>query len=84
MLGVGQVNLKLTLGKVLTLHDVQHVSNIRRKLISGSLLVKQIFRLMFESNKIIISYRVMFIEKGYLSKGLSKFVDSKMILMITK
>ena len=72
MLGVGQVNLKLTSGKVLTLHGVQHVPNIRRNLISGSLLVQQDFRLVFESNKIVISHGVLFIGKCYLSEGLFK------------
>ena len=72
VLGVGQVNLKLTSGKVLTLHGVQHVPNIRRNLISGSLLVQQGFRLVFESNKVVISHGVLFIEKGYLSEGLFK------------
>ena len=72
VLGVGQVNLKLTSGKVLTLHGVQHVPNIRRNLISGSLLVQQGFRLVFESNKVVISHGVLFIGKGYLSEGLFK------------
>ena len=67
ILGVGQVKLKLTFEKVLTLHDVQHVSKVRRNLISGSLLVQQGFRLVFESNKVILSLRVLFIEKDYCS-----------------
>ena len=54
------------------MHDVQHVPNIRRNLISGSLLVQQGFCLVFESNKVVISYGVMFIGKGYLSEGLFK------------
>ena len=72
VLGVGQVNLKLTTKKVLTLYGVQHVPKIRRNLICGSLLVRQGFHLVFESNKVIIFHGVMFIEKRYLSEVLFK------------
>ena len=72
ILGVGQVKLKLTFEKVLTLHNVQHVPKVRRNLISGSLLVQQGFHLVFESNKVVISHGVIFIRKGYLSEGLFK------------
>ncbi|KAL0332969.1 UNVERIFIED_CONTAM: Retrovirus-related Pol polyprotein from transposon TNT 1-94 [Sesamum calycinum] len=41
----------MTSGKELTLIDVLHVPDIRKNLVSGSLLVKSGFRLVFESNK---------------------------------
>ncbi|KAL6572114.1 hypothetical protein OROMI_013072 [Orobanche minor] len=53
--GVGNVVLKLTSGKELLLKDVLHVPEVRRNLVSGSLLVSHGFRLVFESEKFIMS-----------------------------
>ncbi len=50
VLGVGRVDLTLTSGKILTLQGVHHVPDIRRNLVSGSLLVQQGYRIVFESN----------------------------------
>ncbi|KAK4397602.1 hypothetical protein Sango_1235700 [Sesamum angolense] len=55
IVGLGNVVLKMTLGKELTLIDVLHVPNIRKNLVSGSLLVKSGFRLVFESNKFVLT-----------------------------
>jgi hypothetical protein len=52
--GVGRVDLKLTSAKTLSLKNVQHVSGINRNLISGSLLCRDGFKLLFESNKFIV------------------------------
>ena len=41
VLGIGDIELKMTSGKVLILKDVRHVPGIRRNLISRSCLVKQ-------------------------------------------
>jgi hypothetical protein len=68
--GVGRVNLKLTSGKTLSLKNVQHVPGINRNLISGSLLCCDGFKLVFESNKFIVSKFGLFIGKGYDSGGL--------------
>jgi hypothetical protein len=68
--GVGRVNLKLTSGKTLSLKNVQHVPGINRNLISGSLLCRDGFKLVFELNKFIVSKFGMFIGKGYDSGGL--------------
>ena len=61
----GQINLKLTSSKTLTLEGVQHVPNIRKNLISTSLLVQHGFKLVFESNKVVITKNEKFIGKGY-------------------
>jgi hypothetical protein len=53
--GVGRVDLKLTSRKTLSLKNVQHVPRINRILISGSLLCHDGFKLVFESNKFIVS-----------------------------
>ena len=53
--GVGMVDLKLTSGKTVQLKNVQHVPSIRKNLISGSLLCRDGYKLVFESNKCILS-----------------------------
>ena len=70
--GKGKVVLKMTSGKELELTNVLHVPDIRKNLVSGSLLVKHGFRLVFESNKMIVSKGGMFVGKGYLDEGLFK------------
>ena len=46
--GKGKVILKWTSGKELTLNDVLHVLDIRKNLISESILSKKGFRMVFE------------------------------------
>jgi len=53
--GVGMVDLKLTSGKTVQLKNVQHVPSIKKNLISGSLLCRDGYKLVFESNKCILS-----------------------------
>ncbi|PON88964.1 hypothetical protein TorRG33x02_151930, partial [Trema orientale] len=47
--GLGKVVLKMTSGKELTLNNVMYVPDIRKNLVSGSLLNKHGFRMVFES-----------------------------------
>jgi hypothetical protein len=68
--GVGTVNLKLTSGKTMRLKNVQHVPTIKKNLVSGSLLCRDGFKLVFESNKCVLSKYGNFIGKGYESGGL--------------
>src|SRR5262249_21500440 len=70
VLGEGRVDLKLTSGKILSLYKVQHVPGVRRNLISGSLLVRQDFELVFKSNNVVITRHGNFVGKGYVSDGL--------------
>jgi hypothetical protein len=49
---------------------VQHVPGINRNLISGSLLCRDGFKLVFESNKFIVSKFGLFTSKGYVCGGL--------------
>ncbi|PKI57989.1 hypothetical protein CRG98_021620 [Punica granatum] len=53
--GQGKVVLKMTLGKELTLNNVLYVLEIRKNLVSGSLLNKHGFKMVFESDKVILS-----------------------------
>nr|XP_048317910.1 BAHD acyltransferase At5g47980-like [Ziziphus jujuba var. spinosa] len=50
--GEGKIVLKMTSGKDLTLNNVLYVPDIRKNLVSGSLLSKHGFRLVVESDKI--------------------------------
>ena len=67
--GQGKVILKMTSGKSLTLNNVLYVPEIRKNLVSGSLLNKHGFRMVFESDKVILSKSGMFVGKGYVCNG---------------
>jgi hypothetical protein len=70
VLGIGTINLKLTSGKTTRLKNVQHVSTIKKNLVSGSLLCRDGFKLVFESNKYVLSKYGNFVGKGYKNGGL--------------
>jgi hypothetical protein len=71
--GVGTVNLKLTSGKIVQLKNMQHVPTIGKNLVSGSLLCRDGFKVVTESNKFIVSKCGQFIGKGYECGGLFHF-----------
>ena len=71
--GVGTVDLKFTSGKTVQLRNVQHVPSINKNLVSGSLLCRDGFKLVFESNKVVVSKSGQFIGKGYECGGLFRF-----------
>ena len=62
--GQGKVVLKMTFGKELTLTNVLYVPEIRKNLVSGSLLNNHGFRLVFESNKFLLPKSGMYVGKG--------------------
>ena len=68
----GNVILKMTSGKKLTLNDVLHVPDIRKNLVSCSLLSKNGFKLGFESDKFVLTKNGVYVGKGYMSNGLFK------------
>ena len=70
--GQGKVVLKMTSSKELTLNDVLHVPEIRKNLVSGSLLSKKGFKLVFVSDNFILTKNGMYVGKGYMSNGLFK------------
>ena len=72
MLGEGQVKLKLSSRNFLVLDGVYHISDIRKNLISTSLLVQQGYKVAFESNRVVITKHGVFIGKGYICDGLFK------------
>ncbi|RVW73221.1 Retrovirus-related Pol polyprotein from transposon TNT 1-94 [Vitis vinifera] len=70
--GKGDVVLNLTLGKKLTLMDVLFVLEIRKNLVFSSLLSKKGFKVVFGSDKLVLTKSGTFVGKGYMSKGLFK------------
>jgi hypothetical protein len=70
--GKGTVVLRMTLEKELTLTDVLHVPEIRKNLISGSVLVKKGFKLAFEADKVVLTKSGMYVGRGYMANGLFK------------
>ena len=68
--GQGKVVLKMTSRKELTLTNVLYVLEMRKKLVSGSLLNNHGFRLVFESNKFVLSKSGMYVGKGYANDGM--------------
>ena len=84
--GKGKVILEWTSAKDLTQNDVLHVSYIRKNLISGSILSKKGFRMIFESDKFILTKGGMYVGKVYLVDGLFKanvtVVDKKIRVFV--
>nr|AAX96807.1 retrotransposon protein, putative, Ty1-copia sub-class [Oryza sativa Japonica Group]ABA92798.1 retrotransposon protein, putative, Ty1-copia subclass [Oryza sativa Japonica Group] len=71
--GVGTVDLKFISRRIVQLKNVQHVPSIDRNLVSGSRLTRDGFKLVFESNKVVVSKHGYFIGKGYECGGLFRF-----------
>jgi hypothetical protein len=74
--GVGTVDPKLTSEKIVQLKNVQHDSFINKNLVSGSLLCRDGFMVVLESNKFVMSKCGQFIDKGYVYGGLLRFLVS--------
>ena len=72
VVGKGKVILKMTSGKKLTLNDLLHVPDIRKNLVSCSLLSKNGFKLVIEFDKFVLTKNGMYVGKGYMSNGLFK------------
>lgn len=70
--GKGIMKLKFTSRKVVTLIDVLYVLEIRKNLVSGLVLSKKGLKLVFESDKFILTKAGMYVGKGYLEDGLFK------------
>ena len=70
--GHGKVVLNMTSGKELTMTDVLYVPKIHKNLVFGSLLNGHGFRLVFESDKFVLSKSKMYVGKGYMSDGMWK------------
>ena len=70
--GQGKIILKMTSGKELTLNNVLYVPKIRKNLVSGSLLSKHGFQMVFESDKVVLTKAGMYVGKRYICNGIFK------------
>ena len=62
----------MTFRKELTLNDVLYVLEIQKNLVSGSLLNKHGFQMVFESDRVVLSKNGMYVGKSYVNDGLFK------------
>ncbi|GJU30794.1 zinc finger, CCHC-type containing protein [Tanacetum coccineum] len=65
--GRGCVDLRFSSGKIVLLFNVLHVPNIRKNLVSSSVLNNCGYKQVIESNKFVLSKHGVFIGFGYLS-----------------
>jgi hypothetical protein len=70
VLGAGTVNLKFTSGKTALLKNVQHVFSIKKNLVSDSMMCRDGYKIVLESNKCVMSRHGTFISKRYDCGGL--------------
>ena len=73
VLGKGTIELYFTSGKKLSLLNVFHVPEIRKKLVSASLLSKKGFKIVLESDMVIVTKSGMCVGKGQSCDGMFKF-----------
>ena len=73
--GVGIVDLKLTSGKTVQLKNVHHVPSIKKNLISGSLLYRDGYKLVFESNKCVVSKYGTLLARGMRARSVPLVFD---------
>jgi hypothetical protein len=74
VVGKGTVELKFTSGKVVTLVDIFYAPEIQKNLVSGNLLSKHGYKLVFESEKFVLTKNNMFVGKGYAENGILNFI----------
>jgi hypothetical protein len=70
VIGVGTVNLNFTLRKIVLLKNLQHVPSIKKNLVSGSMMCRDGYKIVLESNKCVVSRHNTFIGKGYNCRSL--------------
>ena len=73
VLGSGEVDLKFTSGRVLTLKDVLYTLYMRENLINTSFLLNKAgFKQTMESDNYVITKKGLFVGKGYACDGMFK------------
>nr|GEU51271.1 zinc finger, CCHC-type [Tanacetum cinerariifolium] len=66
------IDLRFSSGKIVLLFNVLHVPNIRKNLVSSSILNNCGYKQLIESNKFALSKHGVFIGFGYLSNQMSR------------
>ena len=72
VLGSGEVELKFTSGRVLTLKDVLYTPSKRKNLMSSFLLNKASFKQTMKFDNYVITKNGLFVGKGYACDGMFK------------
>lgn len=72
VLGKGSVDLNFTSGKKPTLKNVLHVHEIKKNLVSATLLCKNGFKVVLKSDHVVLSKNGLFVGKGYSCEGMFK------------
>lgn len=72
--GQGKVTLKMTSGKEFVINNILHVSDIYKNLVFEFLLNKNSFKLLFISDKFVITKNKVYVSKGYLCDEMFKIV----------
>ena len=83
VLGKGTIKVVFTSGKNITLVNVMYVPDINRNLISGDLCSKPSIKVVFESDKIILSKSGNFVGKGYSCDEMIKLCTNDNINKMT-
>lgn len=79
--GQGSVEINFTSGKKLTLLNVLHVPDVRKNLVSASLLCKKGFKVILESDKLVLLKGDLYVGKGYCTEGMFKLsVDMNKVI----
>jgi hypothetical protein len=73
VLGAGMVDLKFTWRKIVQLNNMQYVPSIKKNLLSGSSLMRDGFKLLFESSRVVLSKPTTFVGKVYECRGMFHF-----------
>ncbi|XP_075074624.1 uncharacterized protein LOC142162200 [Nicotiana tabacum] len=63
--GKGSIEINFTSGQKLTLLNVYHVPDMKKNLMSAALLSKKGFKIVIESDHVIVSKNGVFVGKGY-------------------
>ena len=82
VLGVGTVILKFTSGKMVLLKNVQHVPFIKKNLVSGSQCCRDGYKIVFESNKCVLSKYGTFVGKVMIVEACSAY--PRMMMYVTR
>lgn len=77
VLGKGTHELQFTSGKKIILTNVFHVPDVRKNIVSSTLLCKSGLKAMLEAEKIIFSKNGVFVGQGFTCDGMFKLSINK-------
>ena len=78
VVGQWKVVLHLSFEKSLASTEVLHVPEVQKNLVSGLVMKSSGFKLVFESNKFVITKNGVFVGKACIFEGLFKMIECKL------